>query len=300
MPARCRFLLPIGGYRAAVAAAIALASLAVSPRASAYCRTTTCTGACAVDDHGCTAGGVPLAWPGLCAGYSLDARGTRRLSFDDVRGAAARAFAAWSGLPCDGGTGSIALAELATVACDVVGYDERGPNANIVTFRDDGWPYANAEDALALTTVTFDVKTGAIYDADVEVNSSAGPLRVTDGGPGFDLQAILTHEAGHFLGLSHSDAGSSVMAPTYSPDRRVPASDDVAAACAAYPPGRAGTCDPTPRHGFAPSCPEPAAAEAHGGCRAARRPVSSGPSLVAVLALVGARGLRRRATKRGA
>ena len=37
-------------------------------------------------------------------------------------------------------------------------------------------------------------------------------------------------------------------------DQRTPEADDVAAACAAYPQGRRGVCDPTPRNGFGREC----------------------------------------------
>jgi hypothetical protein len=87
----------------------------------------------------------------------------------------------------------------------------------------------------------------------------------------YDLQSILTHEVGHFLGLAHTLKPDATMNRTYRPGTmgfRNPSPDDVLAICAAYPPGRPVTraCYPEPRHGFSSECatdPPP------GGCSTA-------------------------------
>jgi hypothetical protein len=71
---------------------------------------------------------------------------------------------------------------------------------------------------------------------------------------------VLTHEAGHFLGLSHSIDNSATMKPVYDPVRdgesfRSLAPDDVAGICAIYPPDRKASTDSCDnRHGFSPQC----------------------------------------------
>jgi hypothetical protein len=127
-------------------------------------------------------------------------------------------------------------------------------------FRDDGWPYANGGETLALTTITFNTENGEIYDADVEINSydDRKNLTIGDGRIGSDLLSIATHEAGHFLGLAHSDELQATMFPSYNPGEtklRTLEADDVAGICDIYPAGRpVSTQSCEPRHGFSERC----------------------------------------------
>jgi hypothetical protein len=88
----------------------------------------------------------------------------------------------------------------------------------------------------------------------MEINT---PLLGTTG-PGrapYDLQSVVTHEAGHFFGLAHSKQAGATMLSTYDPLMRSLSADDVAGICTVYPPDRpTGACDPTPRQGFSPEC----------------------------------------------
>jgi hypothetical protein len=154
---------------------------------------------------------------------------------------------------------------------------------------------------IGLTTTTFDTVTGQILDSDMELYASGG-----DGGAGGttfrctgtdspDLGAVVTHEAGHMLGLDHvcadpSDLSlppayrqcpdpSAVMKPTVGePSFRVLSQDDVAGICKIYPKGGAtSTCAP----------PQDSSG---GGCCA-----SAGG--VGVLALLGLLATRRRCAR---
>ena len=77
----------------------------------------------------------------------------------------------------------------------------------------------------------FNADNGEIYDADVEVNTvqsrmSTGKIGPTD----IDFASVITHEIGHFLGLSHSSAEGSTMEPSYAPGQTAMSSieyDDV-------------------------------------------------------------------------
>ncbi len=237
----------------------ALASTMAPASAGAYCRTASCddgaVGARCVPEqpNDC---GVPLAWPSSCVGYSLQRDASSQLALDDVRPIAERAFGAWSAVECGMGTPSILAVPLADVACARAEYVEDGPNANVVVFRDAAWPYP-ASAALALTTVTYVLDSGEIRDADLEINSADAVLTTSDAAVAVDLESILTHEAGHVLGLAHSSTDGATMVTDYPPKSlvlRTLEADDTAAICATYPPGEKRLCDATPRNGLGIAC----------------------------------------------
>jgi hypothetical protein len=176
-------------------------------------------------------------------------------TFEDI---VTGALETWASADCGGGRRpSFVPASHGSVVCAEPEYNSNGQNASVFMFRDDAWPYQGA-DALGRTTLRFDQATGELFDADVEINAMAVPLRASDAGAGADLLSIVMHEAGHFLGIGHTDVSGAVMYPGYAAGdgtRRELAPDDVAAICAAFPPGRqveSTTCEP--RHGFSPLC----------------------------------------------
>jgi hypothetical protein len=294
--------------RAALVAAAVLAATAASSHAQAYCRSTTCTGDCPRDDGGCKTTGAPLAWPGLCVGFSLQKDLTFDLPPEAVRAAIEDGFAAWSDLACDGGPASLAFSELADVACKETEYSPKAPNANVILFQDTKWSYHGPNDTLAKTTVTFDHDTGEILDADIEVNHAYNELSVGDDHVVFDLRSIITHEIGHFIGLDHTLDTEATMFAGYDEGetkQRTLEPDDVAGVCAIYPALREGTCEPAPRNGLgqecagaAPAAPgaEPAAAKgcAIGASGGAPGPAGALAACAGALATAAARRRRRR------
>jgi len=98
-----------------------------------------------------------------------------------------------------------------------------------------------------VTTIDFAPKIGTILYAVIEVNTTAWRFATRDLGEGIDLQTVVTHEVGHFIGPAHGGGPNTLMAARLcdSGDRcardrvssRRPATDDIAAVCALYPPG---------------------------------------------------------------
>jgi hypothetical protein len=205
-------------------------------------------------DTGCWVTGIPLAWTEQCLSFSVNVAGSARLGldYDAALAIVEQAFSRWPTASCAAGSPSIAFSSLPGLTCDRVEYNPSGPNANAVIFRDDMWTHEDPS-ALALTTVAFNVRTGKILNADMEINSNSDQLGLAD------LPFVVTHEAGHFAGLDHSPNPAAVMYAKYSgvPTTYVNLTDDdIAGICDAYPPERSvsATCDFEPDKGYATDC----------------------------------------------
>lgn len=231
-------------------AALAALSTVTPTLARAFCRTTTCSPKherCTFDDAGCNKDGVPVAWRAMPIPFRFHGRGPAQLVREEARAAVRAAFHRWSDAICpDGRRTSLRFAEGEDIVADKP-YDVDAGKVEPfgVYFRDVGWPHEGLDSTLAQTNLSFGERTGRIGYADIEVNTTMR-FSVDDGGDGADLQAVMTHEAGHYIGLAHSLAPQSIMAAAYcvGSDRctkgsvaaRRLAPDDLAAVCALYPP----------------------------------------------------------------
>jgi hypothetical protein len=238
------------------ARALAAVALVALP-AAAWVRETTPAGAC-------------LSWAERHAAFSLAPQMPSGLSAGDVEGALRAALSSWSAPGC----AALSL-EFAGVSSGprTVGNDGN----NLVLWRtrscagaapaDDpcqktgtcgnAWDcWEHGDDALALTTTTFDNRTGALLDADIELNAAPHADGTAAYGftvdPAFasrDVQTTLLHELGHAIGFDHSTIEASVMYPADSDGeiKRALSADDQAGVCAVYPRAAA-----TPTCGSAP------------------------------------------------
>lgn len=254
-----------------VAIAFAGAFLTALPaqKAWAFCRSTTCDTPetfteCTTIPSGCQ----PLSWRRTCIGWNLQVNASKKIPYEIAEIALDRAFATWQGTFCGPG---LEIQNLGPANCSLVEYNGLAGNANIIVFRDDNWPHEGADHNIGLTTVTFDVNTGEIFDADIELNTFQFDLTWDDNVVNYDLVSVITHEAGHFLGLSHSADLSATMYRHYDVGTtgfRDLADDDDQGICDIYPPFEVvpPPCNPIPRHGFSADC---ASAQKEGSCSAA-------------------------------
>lgn len=293
---------------------VACALVAQASPAKAFCRNTTCKDTdkktCLKDDKGCTTEGNALFWPTSCIEFHMNEQGTQFLDLRETRTAIMKAFRSWSAVDCGGGKqASMTFVAKEDVACKKAEYNRDGKNVNVVLFQDSDWKYRGIDGTLAKTSTTFDTDTGEIFDADIEVNTAFNKVTVTDtaGQIQYDLQAILAHEVGHFLGIGHSENERATMYARYVPgttEIRQLNQDDKDAVCAAYPPNNGVACNQEPRGGYSATCDGTPAADPETSCAAAGDPArgSSDPRWALALAgsmvviSLGRRGLGRRLT----
>jgi len=310
--------------------AIGIVAALPPTRVAAYCRMTTETQA-QVADAPCIEEGAPLFWRDTCLSYAIDSRGSQWMTHDEVEQAIDLAFETWENVDCGGDPPNMVFESVGSSVCKRPEFNDSG-NVNTVAFLDP-WrdPCSEPDDlgyeprAFAITVVWRDDETGQIFDADMLINdqfatrfNAGGPYancpatgcpEGTGSAPGpADLQNLVTHEIGHFIGIGHSDVVDATM---YSETDRTSVAlrtleqDDIAAVCDIYPPGDLDQfCDATPIGGLRLDCEldddgVPFVCDGPGsppggggGCSAG--PKSSGQSWVTILALICALAFGRR------
>jgi hypothetical protein len=158
--------------------------------------------------------------------------------------AAGKALATWN--EASAACGHLTIQEGPRVADRSIGFDPKSANnENIIVYRqqfcssvapgsDSCWSDSSCQNkfdcweedrgTIALTTTSFNNKTGEILDADIEMNAAGFVFTTVDSPPcvasnlsqscvATDVQNTLTHELGHTLGLDHTQNPGSVMNP---------------------------------------------------------------------------------------
>jgi hypothetical protein len=206
-----------------------------------------------------TASGMPVAWPGSCVYWTLTEQDVDNtdfeapiqplVPFESVRDAARNAFRAWDEVDCS----YLQLIETEPGHIIDVGHHPGAANANRIMLIEEGWVGPDATwrsaTAVALTSVFFDAETGQILDADIEINAEYFELTTTDADAVYDIQSLLTHEAGHVVGLGHTSDIGATMVDEADPGETYMRSlheDDIEGLCTIYPLAE----DPE-------TCPEP-------------------------------------------
>lgn len=169
-------------------------------------------------------------------------------------------------------------------------------NENVVSYVED-WPQSLAgRDVVALASIVYSVDTGEILDADIRMNGQHFQWKIVTTVSSdltvVDVQNVMTHEVGHFLGLEHSSEDNyqgrkrardaTMFANTYPNEikRRVLDDDDIAGIRAIYPSAHAPdvSCEPpeTINHAVLPQGydPERFLCKSSKGCHVTGSPTS--------------------------
>ena len=280
-----------------------LLSLTTSTTATAFCRKTTCKPEetdCATDARGCVTSGNPLVWKKLPLSFRFSSVRPGPLLREEARAAIRAAFYRWSDALCgpDQRRTSLRFVEGEEIPGEkphTAGAQASEPYG--IFFRERGWPYeGKADSTLAQTNTFFGKESGTILYADIEINTGTMRFSTKEEPTGIDLQAVITHEVGHYIGLDHSREPDSIMTVSYCEGEtrcqkgkiaaRTLADDDLAAVCAIYPPDLDLGADPAP---------------ARADCSSGRRPSIPSTPIAGVGAalVIAATWRRRRRSPRG-
>lgn len=210
--------------RAIACALVAIAVVVSAPIAFAYLKL-------GVQQNGKL---ITLRFNSMPIRYFVTNRDVPGVTAPQLRDAAQRAFASWSGIP------NVAISS------QFVGFTTANPlsgdSASVIGFTS----RPDLDRVLGSTSFTVDSVTGEIVESDIFFNSTFAWSASSAGEAGRqDIESIALHEIGHFLGLGHSMLGETdllgggrrviaaeaVMFPiafTAGTLNRVPRGDDIA------------------------------------------------------------------------
>ena len=174
--------------RAIAALLVAALSLARPAPADAYLKFGFRVGATTVD----------VKWTGVPVRYFVNDRDIPGVTAADMRAAVARAAATWQGVA---GT-TLRFEDQGLTAAAPVGLDGR----NTLGFLD----RADLDRVLGATSLLIDASNGSLVEADIFFNTRFTWSVAPQGESGrVDVESVVVHELGHFVGLGHSAIGET-------------------------------------------------------------------------------------------
>lgn len=196
--------------------------------------------------------GVFLYWPSRTVEFWVHKPGSSELPISDAAGAIVRSFHTWSGPSCSdlvfnyAGLTDVSDTNLTRPSTS------RPDGLNLVRWREEQWPPEGATESgvspdwLALTVLVYEVRSGIVLDADMDLNGVNFQWTTSDdpSQARTDVQNVVTHEVGHIVGLDHSDVFESTMYAEQLQGelhKRELHQDDIDGLCLSYPFGK-----PTP------------------------------------------------------
>ncbi|MCX7944958.1 MAG: matrixin family metalloprotease [Deltaproteobacteria bacterium] len=179
--------------------------------------------------------GKPLKWEKLPIKYHINKFCYKPIDAEKCKEAIVRSFNTWESPKCT--SLRFERSEDTEEAKGSFNSLDIKANKNIIVWYYKDWPYE--PNGVALTTITYDDKTGEIYDADIELNGVYYRFDVVETLPSTytDIQNTMTHEIGHMIGLDHNYDPHSVMYPTAKAGeikKRILSQDDIEGVCDIY------------------------------------------------------------------
>lgn len=171
-------------------------------------------------------------WDTQPSPYFINSSGYSGIDLTTVREVFRQSFDEWS-RPCCSSWSAVEMGTTTGVA------EDNRDSRNILSFRESAWPgeLGDPRSTLAVTLTTWNVRGSVCSNltADMTFNAANHTFATSDR-TGVDLQAVTTHECGHWLGLSHTNVRTATMWPSYSSeeDRSLHA-DDESGVCSLYP-----------------------------------------------------------------